>query len=63
MVGGEDMWLGADWDYNDMIVNVQLNAVPEPMSLLLVGTGLAGLLGVRLRLRPPGFGGQGRART
>jgi hypothetical protein len=43
-VGGEDMWWGGDWDYNDMILTVEMTPVPEPGSLLLVATGLAGLL-------------------
>jgi hypothetical protein len=43
LVGVEDMWYGADWDYNDLVYGVRFNEVPEPGSLILLGTGMAGL--------------------
>jgi hypothetical protein len=46
-VGMEDFHGGADFDYNDMIV--KLTPVPEPVSMLLLGSGLIGLAGYARR--------------
>ena len=39
-----------DMDYNDLVFVVQANAVPIPPSVILLGSGLLGLVGLR-RLR------------
>jgi hypothetical protein len=52
ILGFEDLRLtNTDADYQDMMVKVTVNPVPEPSTILLVGTGLAGLGLLRRRFK------------
>ena len=56
IIGFEDLFGGGDLDYNDARVritgNIGLEIIPEPSSLLLIASGVAGLRLFRRRLIP-----------
>ena len=51
IIAWEDLRLSlSDRDYNDLVVEVSFHVLtPEPLTLVLLGTGLLGLLGLRKR--------------
>jgi hypothetical protein len=52
ILGFEDLRLtNTDADYQDMIVSVTINSVPEPASMLLLGLGLLGVAGIRRKIK------------
>jgi len=51
VIAWEDLPGGGDRDYNDLVVEVNVAPVPIPAAILLLGSGLVGLMGVRKKFK------------
>ena len=51
VIAWEDLPGGGDRDYNDLVVEVNLAPIPIPGAILLLGSGLLGLLGIRKKFK------------
>ena len=51
VIAWEDIAGGGDRDYNDLVVEVSLAPVPIPPAILLLGSGLVAMIGIRRRFK------------
>jgi hypothetical protein len=51
LIGLEDIRNLGDKDYDDLMFTVSANPVPEPTTILLLGSGLVGLVGLRKKFK------------
>jgi hypothetical protein len=51
VIAWEDLAGGGDRDFNDLVVEVNLAPVPIPPAILLLGSGLVTMLGIRRRFK------------
>ena len=49
VIAWEDLRGGGDRDYNDLVVEVNVAPVPIPSAILLLGSGLVAMIGIRRR--------------
>jgi len=49
VIAWEDLWGGGDRDFNDLVVEVNVAPVPIPGTILLLSSGLVGLVALRRR--------------
>ena len=51
VIAWEDLKGGGDRDFNDLVVEVSVAPVPIPAAMLLLGSGLVGLMGIRKKFK------------
>jgi hypothetical protein len=51
VIAWEDLAGGGDQDYNDLVVEVSLAPVPIPPAILLLGSGLVAMVGIRRKFK------------
>jgi hypothetical protein len=51
VIAWEDLNGGGDRDFNDLVVEVSVAPVPIPAAILLLGSGLVGLAGIRKKFK------------
>jgi hypothetical protein len=51
VIAWEDVYGGGDRDFNDLVVEVTVAPVPIPAAILLLGSGLVGLAGIRKKFK------------